>query len=548
MYRLSDFTASVRGDIYGGITAAVVALPLALAFGIASGAGPIAGLYGAVFVGLFAALFGGTRTQISGPTGPMTVVMTSVLAQLMADYPEQGVQMAFTTVMLAGLIQIAMGLLKLGRYIIMVPYPVISGFMSGIGVIIILLQVAPLLGFAGEGNVLEAALAIPAQLLSPNPTALALGLLTLAIVFLWPGRWAAILPAPLVALIVGTLVLVVAVPDSGIGRIGNIPSGFPALIVPHFEWSAVKQMLTAAVMLAVLGAIDSLLTSLVADNLTRTHHHSNRELIGQGMGNAMAGLFGGLPGAGATMRTLVNVRAGGKGPLSGTLHSLVLLAIALGLGWLFEDIPLVVLAGILIKVGIDIIDWPFLRRMHRLPWFSVALMILVLLLTVFADLITAVMVGVFIKNMVTIEQMSHYQLDELVLSDGVVDTDRLSPEERDWLHRSGGEILLLRIAGPVSYAVGRGLSQRMCRFGPVKTLYIDFSRANLVGISTPMLVEDLIATAHKTGTVVELVGMHGEALHELSRAHLTRLVGSAHCHPDMTSARAADARSGGALP
>ncbi|MGB0712190.1 MAG: SulP family inorganic anion transporter [Gammaproteobacteria bacterium] len=489
-------------------------------------------------MGLFAAVFGGTRTQISGPTGPMTVVMTSVLTQLMADYPEQGVQMAFTTVMLAGLIQVAMGLMKLGRYIIMVPYPVISGFMSGIGVIIILLQVGPLLGFAGEGNVLQAALAIPAQLLSPDPTALALGLLTLAIVFLWPARWATILPSPLVALIVGSLVLVMAAPGSGIGRIGDIPSGFPALVVPHFEWSATRQMLTAAVMLAVLGAIDSLLTSLVADNLTRTQHDSNRELLGQGIGNTMAGLFGGLPGAGATMRTLVNVRAGGESPLSGSLHSLALLAIALGLGGLFEDIPLVVLAGILIKVGVDIIDWPFLRRVHRMPVFSIGLMLLVFALTVFVDLITAVFVGVFLKNLVTLEKMSEFQLDDLVLSDGISNTENLSKEEREWLSGEGGKTLLLRIMGPVSYAVGRGLSQRLSRFEHARTLYIDFSVANLVGVSTPMLVEDVVASALRNGATVKITGLHDRALHKENRDYLISMVGTKRCFDTLEQARA----------
>ncbi|MEJ2577400.1 MAG: SulP family inorganic anion transporter, partial [Gammaproteobacteria bacterium] len=214
MYRIADFTRNVRGDLLGGITAAVVALPLALAFGISSGAGPVAGIYGAIIVGLFAAVFGGTPTQISGPTGPMTVVMTAMIAQFAAEYPEQGLTLAFTTVFLAGLLQAAMGMLRLGRYIIMVPYPVISGFMSGIGVIIILLEIGPLLGFDAPNTVLAAVRQLPDQLRAPQLEAAALGALTLVIVFLWRGRPNRIIPSPLLALIVGTLATVLLEPGS----------------------------------------------------------------------------------------------------------------------------------------------------------------------------------------------------------------------------------------------------------------------------------------------------------------------------------------------
>jgi len=314
MYRTHDFTSNLRGDVLGGITAAIVALPLALAFGISSGAGPIAGLYGAIAVGFFAAVFGGTPTQISGPTGPMTVVMTAMTAQYIAEDPTHGLALAFTTVFLGGCLQILFGVLRIGRYIIMVPYPVISGFMSGIGVIIIALELGPLLGFDSASTIIAALSAFPDQLLHPNPNALLVGIASLATVFLWRGRGNRIIPAPLLALIVATLLAVSLFPDGTIPSIGEIPSALPSLQVPAFRLDLLQDMLVNALMLAVLGSIDSLLTSLVADSATGRLHRSDGELIGQGIGNAVAGLIGGLPGAGATMRTLVNIRAGEPGP------------------------------------------------------------------------------------------------------------------------------------------------------------------------------------------------------------------------------------------
>lgn len=541
MYPLSSFTRNVHGNLLGGVTAAVIALPLALAFGISSGAGPTAGIYGAIIVGLFAAVFGGTPTQISGPTGPMTVVMTAMIAQFTVDYPDQGMVLAFTTVMLAGLLQAAMGLLRLGRYIIMVPYPVISGFMSGIGLIIILLELGPLLGHAAPNTVLAAVEALPEQLASPDPVATALGLLTLAIVFLWRGRANQLLPSPLLALIVGTLVLLLAAPDSQVARIGEIPAGLPDMVVPSFDWAILQDMVINALMLAVLGSIDSLLTSLVADNLTGTQHDSDRELVGQGLGNALAGLFGALPGAGATMRTVVNIRAGSTGPLSGAVHALLLLAIAVGLGSLFEDIPLAVLAGILIKVGYDILDTPFLLRLHRLPLFPAALMLLVLLLTVFVDLITAVFVGVFIKNIVTIDKLSKLQLGAVVLSDGHSNTDGLNAAERAYLEHHAGEALLLRITGPASYGVGRGLARRLQQYVGYRSLLIDLSDAAIVGISTAMLLEDLIKRALDDGVSVQLVGVHGHAVAELKQMGVIERVGEANCHASIDAVGAGSA-------
>lgn len=500
---------NLRGDLFGGLTAAVVALPLALAFGVSSGAGPIAGIYGAVFVGFFAALFGGTSTQISGPTGPMTVVMAATFTQFSAIDPQQGPILAFTVVLMGGFFQVLFGLFKLGRFITLMPFPVISGFMSGIGVIIITLQLAPLLGHSAESSVIDSLLMLPSNMMTYGHEAMLLSVMTLMIVFLCPRKITQYLPAPLVALLLGTMTYVFLLPEGSVNVIGFIPSGFPSFIYPDIELSLLKEMIFAALMLAALGSIDSLLTSLVADNMTRTQHDSDKELVGQGIGNMVAGFFGGLPGAGATMRTVVNIRAGGKTPVSGALHAVILLLIVLGAGSLAEDIPHAVLAGILIKVGIDIIDWDFLRKTHRAPPFVVCLMLLVLGLTVFVDLVTAVLVGVFIANVITIKRLSDIQIDSIrVIADQPDNLEQLSDRERFILSSAAGRILLYHIDGPLSYASTKGMTQKLIDSQPHDALMFDMTSVPLVDVSTAMAIDTMIADALAANRDVYLIGMN----------------------------------------
>lgn len=501
---------NLRGDIFGGLTAAVVALPLALAFGVASGAGAVAGIYGAIIVGMFAAVFGGTPAQISGPTGPMTVVMAIVIANYMQQYPEDGMALAFTVVMMAGIIQILFGLLRLGKYIILVPYPVISGFMSGIGIIIIVMQTGPLFGHEVSSSIIQSFKNVPLLISAPNYAALSLSLLTLSLLTFWPNRLNRVLPAPLVALITGTALYLLLFNNADIPRIGEIPSGLPSLHWPTLNMSIFKDMLYSATLLAALGSIDSLLTSLVADNLTRKHHDSDKELIGQGIGNMIAGAFGAIPGAGATMRTVVNIHAGGRTPVSGVLHSLILLIIILGAGTFAKNIPNAVLAGILVKVGIDIIDWRFLKRVHRLPLFSGMLMCGVLLLTVFVDLITAVVAGAFVANMVTISRLTHVQLDGIRFSTSEKYSTKLTEAEKEILRQSDNRILLFELSGPMSFGIARVINQQLAEFQSHEVLIIDFSHAVMVGITTSMVIEDLIEKEQQTGRDVYLVGIHEE--------------------------------------
>jgi SulP family sulfate permease len=511
-------TSNLRGDVFGGITTGIIALPLALAFGEASGAGPIAGVWGAIFVGFFASLFGGTGSNVSGPTGPMVVVFAGVFASLSGNPA-----LVFAAVVLAGLLQIALGVLKMGQYIRLVPYPVVSGFMSGIGCIIIALQMSRLFGHEPDGGgTIPALTAIPGAIIDPNFAALTIGLVTLGVVFTWPKSLGKYLPAPLAALIIGTVLSLVL---KGAPILGNIPTGFPEFIFPTFTADTFGIVLEAAVLLAFLGAIDSLLTSLVADNMTRTRHDSDKELIGQGVGNTFAGLFGAIPGAGATMRTVVNIRTGGQTKISGMLHALLLLAVVISLSPLASQIPHAVLAGILIKVGYDIIDVGYLKRAHRGPRWDLALMATVLGLTVFVDLITAVAVGVVLAALAFVKQLADEQLKQFADTD--LDAIVTTPEERALLEQAQGEVTLFDFGGPLSFGaaadVGHQVRERVKDRS--SAIVLDFSKVPFVDVSAARAVETIICDAKQAGKLVFETGMNDEVRETLAGLNAT------HCLP-----------------
>jgi SulP family sulfate permease len=491
---------NLRGDIYGGLTAAVVALPLALAFGVTSGVGPLAGMYGAIIVGFFAAIFGGTPAQVSGPTGPMTVVMTAIVIHF-AHNPA----MAFTIVMLGGAFQILFSVLKFGRYINLVPYPVISGFMSGIGCIIIILQLAPFVGQAGAGGPLKSILALPDLLSQINSSAFILGVVALGVVWFIPQRLSRYIPGPLLALLFGTTLSYYFLNDVTI--IGEIPSGLPSIQLPVFSIEEFAMIVKYSLVLAFLGSIDSLLTSLIADSITRTHHKSDRELLGQGIGNIVSGLFGGLPGAGATMRTVVNVRAGGRTPISGALHALVLLLMVLGLGALAEHIPHAVLAGILLKVGFDIVDWKYLSRIRSAPRSGMLIMLTTLLLTVLVDLITAVAVGTVMASLLFVKRMSDSQAGSMKIVGNPDDWHELTEEEVKIFESADGHIVLFHIEGPMSFGSAKGIVQRLTADREQDVLIIDFSDVPFIDSTASLAIEEVILKAQSDNDHVVLCGM-----------------------------------------
>lgn len=523
---------NIRGDIYGGLTAAVVALPLAMAMGVASGAGAIAGLYGAIFVGFFAALFGGTPAQVSGPTGPMTVVMAAIFTQytgMFPDDPMQGAALAFSVVVMGGLFQIIFGLLKVGRYIELVPHPVISGFMSGIGVIIILLQFGPLLGQTSEPMPLLAAQAIPGYIQSTDPNSLTLGLIALVIVYGIPTflpRINRLIPSPLLALLVGTLVYLLVYPAGATPVIGDIPTGFPEFHLPVIDTTLMIEMTGSALTLAGLGAIDSLLTSLVADNVTRTLHKPDRELIGQGIGNTISGLFGGLPGAGATMRTVVNAKAGGRTPISGTLHAVILLAIVLGAGSLASEIPKAVLAGILIKVGTDIIDWDYLKRLKTAPPAGVVIMATVLFITVVIDLLLAVGVGMVMASFLFLKRVTDMQIQNMRTITSPTDDLPLSEEESDIMQRANGKILIFHLSGMMSFSSAKSLIRRHAACAGYEVMLLDMTEVPSIDFTTTRALEDIISDCNQAGCNVLVVGLRSAVEAMLKRQQVIKLVKS----------------------
>ena len=523
--------ATFRGDVFGGVTAAVVGLPVALAFGVASGLGALAGIYGAIAVGFFAAVFGGTKSQISGPTGPMAVAMAAVVT-IHADNLGQ----AFAIVILAGVIQILLGLLRVGRLVSFTPYSVISGFMSGIGIIIILLQTLPFLGAdASTGGPMGALRGLPEAISGINFHSLAIAAVTLVVGVLWPAQLRRYLPPTLAALIAGTLLGVLWLTNTPV--IGEVPTGLPDLQFPDFSLSALDGVVTPALTIALLGSIDSLLTSLIADSITRTRHNPNRELVGQGIGNMMAGFVQGLPGAGATMGTVVNIRAGGRTQVSGVLRAAILLAMVLGLGQYVEAIPHAVLAGILMKVGWDIIDWRFITRAHRVQREHLIVMLITMGLTVFLDLITAVAIGLIAAGMASARQFERLEMDSVV-SVPLLDRTFLYRDSADEVDDFSARVGMVALRGSFSVASSNRLINTISAdIHDHEVLILDFSGTLYVDDSAALVVEQLVDTATEENTPVVVMGLSGSPADTLRSLNVLRSVPENRFVADIDGAR-----------
>ncbi len=504
-----------RGDLFGGITSAVVALPVALAFGVASGLGAAAGLYGAIAVGFFASVFGGTRSQISGPTAPMTVAMAVIITSHATNLTE-----ALTIVVLAGLLQVLLGVLRIGRFVAYTPYVVVSGFMSGIGIIIMLIQALPALGAPNAlGGPVGAVRALPAAVADIDLSAFAIAALTLAVGVLWPRRLARLLPAPLMALIAGTLLGVLWLTDAPV--IGQVPTGLPGVQFGLPSASFLAHAVQPALILALLGSVDSLLTSLIADSLTGTRHNPDRELIGQGIGNMVAGVFGGLPGAGATMGTVTNIRAGGLTQVSGALRAILLLALVLGLGRYVEPIPLAALAGVLMKVGWDIIDWRLLTRIHRIRPEHLLVMLTTLGLTVFVDLVTAVAIGLIAAGMAHARQLEQLELDSVVSVPLLDRTFLAEPGEVAAADPYAARVGLVALRGSFTVASSHKLVGVISAdIKDHEVVIFDFSGASYLDDSAAMVIEQLMEVATKEQTEFIVMGLSGSVANTLQTLNI----------------------------
>ena len=561
----------LRGDLLGGITAGIVALPLALAFGVSSGLGPSAGLYGAIFVSFFAALFGGTNTQISGPTAPMTAVSMVIIAGIVAAFDgdvNKALPAILTVFLLSGLMQIGLGIIGLGKYIKYIPYPVVSGFMTAIGVIILVTQILPSIGYypkedatfvetfkpEAEEIILEnilkeemaegilvledfketisrAELITPAQILQESQTLAAknasgvLGalkvmprairninwlelLLALGTIFIIYGfkRITKAIPSTLVALVVMSGIAV------GFGLdyepIEQIPQGLPVPnfgIFTKFSLASVAPYIFTALTLSLLGAIDSLLTSVVADNMTKTKHEPNKELIGQGIGNSIGALFGGLPGAGATIRTVVNINAGGKTKLSGMIAGLMLLIILLALGPIASRIPAAVLAGILITVGIGVMDYKGLKAMPYMPRAEVMIMLVVLILSSVWNLVYAVGIGLVIASLMFMKKMGDLTSER---SDVKSLKEEAWEDEINFPENLKEEVFIKHIKGPLFFGYTNDFQQLSQQIPETaSTIVIRLELMQYVDQSGLYAMEDVLVDLAASGKRVLLSGI-----------------------------------------
>ena len=498
-------TSALRGDFFGGLTAGVVALPLALAFGLQSGMGAIAGLYGAIAIGMIAAWFGGTPTQISGPTGPMTVVSAVVIGSTIEMFGslEAAMGTIIAIFLLAGVFQILLGVFKIGQYIRYMPYPVVSGFMSGIGVIIIVLQIFPFFGHVSPKNIPSIFTGIPELLEQINTISVALASATIAIIYLFPKITKAI-PSALVALII--LTIVAALFELDIAIIGDIPQGLPALklsLLSDIDLTQPMLIVIPAMTLAALGAIDSLLTSIVADNMTKTQHKSNKELVGQGLGNIAVAAIGGIPGAGATMRTVVNINSGGTTRLSGVIHSLALLIVLLGAGAYAKLIPLPVLAGILITVGIGIIDYRGIKHIPHVPRADSVIMVVVLGLTVFVDLLQAVAVGMVLASILFMKKMSDIASSKS--SSGYIGDfvkEEAWADETDLSDAIQKQVYIKHFDGPIFFGFTTKFQEMHRALPEVKVIIMRMARVPYIDQSGIYAIEDAVLDLKAKGIIV----------------------------------------------
>ena len=572
----------LKGDIFGGLTAGLVALPLALAFGVSSGLGPSAGLYGAIFVGFFAALFGGTDTQISGPTAPMTAVSMVVIAGIVASFDgdvSKALPAILTVFLLAGIFQIVLGIIGLGKYIRYIPYPVVSGFMTAIGVIILLTQILPAVGYypkedityvnefkpqaeeiilnnilkeeVGDGilvlenfngtiqrasEINEVSILKEAKTLAAKESSGVIGAIKVFPKALSHINWLELLLALGTIIIIygfkfitksvpSTLVALLVMSGIAIGfnldyrTIAQIPNGLPTAITKiftQFNLGIVTPYIFTALTLALLGAIDSLLTSVVADNMTKTKHNPNKELIGQGIGNSIASFFGGIPGAGATIRTVVNINSGGKTKLSGMIASVLLLFILLVLGPIASKIPAAVLAGILITVGIGVMDFKGLKAIPKMPKAEVTIMLVVLVLSSIWNLVYAVGIGLIIASLMFMKKIGDLTAKRSDVKS--LKKEKSWPDESDFPEELKEKVFIKHIKGPLFFGSTSNF-QELAKQIPEKAemVIIRMGRMQYIDQSGLYAIEDVLVELVNKNIKVLLVNIIDQPKYMLER-------------------------------
>lgn len=509
------------GDVLGGITAAVVGLPVALAFGVSSGLGAAAGIYGAVAVGFFAAVFGGTRSLISGPTGSMTVAMAVIVTTYAQDIAQ-----AFTIVIMAGLIQMLFGFLRIGRFVTYTPYSVIAGFMTGVGIIILSVQILPFMGADPvTGGPIEALRNLPTVLESFDLSAVGIAGVTLAVAIAWPSRLDKYLPSTLIALFAGLIVTILWF--SNAPTIGNVSTDLPVVKLPALSFDALVRAIEPAMVLALVGSADTLLTALVGDSMTRARHDPNKELFAQGLGAVVTGFIQGLPGSGATPSTIANIRAGGTTLVSGIIAVVILVVMILALEDYVAMIPNALLAGVLMKVALDTMEWRFVTRLLRIQREHMVVMLLTLGLTVFLDLVTAIAAGMIAAAVTSARQFERLELDSVVsvpiLDQSFFGGRTREDDQGDFTARVG----LVALRGSFTVASSRKLLDTIGEdIREHEVVILDFSNTVYMDESAAMVIERLIetATSYETGCIV--MGLAGMPARNLEALNILRQIPS----------------------
>ena len=491
---------NLKGDFMSGLTVAIIALPLALAFGVGSGLGPAAGIWGTIAGGIFGGIFGGSKVGVSGPTGPLMVQLAAIMVTFHTVSGELDLVAAFSIVFLSGLILVGLSMLRVARFIYYTPYSVVAGFMCGIGVIVMLLEFNTFFGVPSAHNVKEAIMDIPFALMNANPESLMVSIPTFLMLFIWPKvtqkyRKLQAMPATLVALAVGTTIANVW--NLNILYIGEIPTGLPTLHLPQF--TKFGDYFLPALALAGLTIFDCLLTCVVADQMTGSRHSSDRETFGQGIANMAAGLLGGLTPATSTMNTVSNIKTGGKTPMASVFHGLILLAVILGLGPLAEGIPMACLAAILLKVGINILDYRILPVLHKLPFNDMIVFWSVLIITIWQDLLVAMGVGVALAFFRFVQEISTAYQHQISYINKEESNNYNIDEVAD-------NVKLLKPQGPLFFGAVDSLVRSYQKAAKHNMLIIDLSDVSMLDLSGAYALEDLVNDTESKGIKVMITG------------------------------------------
>ena len=512
---MSQTFAHWRGDLTGGLTAAVVALPLALAFAVASGVDPKAGLYTAIVAGIIAAVFGGSPVQITGPTGAMAVILVGIVAKY-------GIEKVWIAGVMAGIIQVALGVAKLGRLVKFIPYPVTAGFTNGIAVIIFCGQLNNFLGLKlpRSEHFLPGLWQTVTHLEGLNWAAIALTTFTIASKLLW-ARMTTSIPASLVGLVLATAIATFF--HLNVPTIGSIPQSLPMLqSIPHWnDFGLIRELINPALALAALGSIESLLSAVVADGMTVSEKHdSDRELIGQGLANIVVPFFGGIPATGAIARTAVNVRAGGKTRLSGVIQGVAIAIIVLTLAPLAAQVPLAALAGILMVTSVRMIEGEAIGLLLRATYADFAVMMLTWMVTIFFDLVLAVEVGLIAAGALFIKRMSELNLGK------IPETEAFPPGIPLELSK---QISVYRVDGPVFF----GAAERFVTFlrdePDVKYLVLRLRYVPNMDTTGLVALQDIYQDLQRHDCRLLLSGLQPEVQKLLERTGLMDKIGRENC-------------------